>query len=162
MTTAASTDRIRFLRDWGGICVEESGHAVFAVLVGAQIVECFAKPDHGEVRIAEPHSQSAEIAYAGIFAREVFSYGKVPPLSQLREAFRNATSEDRAHFGPAPELPRRVERDIEYAWPKILELAGHLFRHGRADHADVERILGISDTRRLPLVVSMFKARCLW
>lgn len=162
MTTAAPTDRTRALRDWGGVCIEEAAHAIGAVLAGARIVECFAKPTHGIVTIDDEHPRAAEIAYWGVYGRCRFEYGRTPPLSRLRTAFREATDADRAHFGPCPELPRRVEGDIEYAVPRIRELAGHLFRHTRASHEDVERVLGITEQRPLPLVVSMFRSRCLW
>lgn len=145
------------------LCVHEAAHAVWAVLAGAQIAECSVpSADHGLVRITEPHPNGPEISYAGIYAEALFTYGGIPPLAHLRDAWRNASAGDREHFGDSPNLPRHIEPQVEYVMPRIRQLAQTLYRRGTATHADVENVLGITRDVPASVVASCVRSRLGW
>ncbi|MGW5438589.1 M50 family metallopeptidase [Nocardia asteroides] len=146
------------------VAVHEAGHAVWAVLCGAQVHAITASADNGGHVEFSGHddARGAEIAYAGIYAEALFTYGGIPPLAHLRDAWRNVSPEDRALIGETINPPRRIESSIEYVMPRVRDLAKYVYKRGHACHADVEAVLGIGPHVPASLVASSVRSRLGW
>lgn len=143
-------------------CVHEAGHAIWAVLSGAQVHEITASADDGRVMFSGHGEHGAEIAYAGMYAEALFAYGGIPPVAHMRDAWRYASPEDREHFGETIAPPRHIESSIEYVMPRVKALARRLAKHGSATHADVEAVLGITRDVPAAVVASAVRSRAGW
>lgn len=124
------------------ICVHEAGHAVMAVLAGARISECVASGAGGHVEFYDHDPErAAGIGWAGPFAELMFIHGEHPPEDAVREAFAEASPDDRGHMDD--RRYREAEPDIRFAMPAIRRLASRLYRTGSARNLNVQAALGV-------------------
>ncbi|MGV9635751.1 hypothetical protein ACWDO0_16330 [Nocardia rhamnosiphila] len=139
------------------LCAHEAGHAVWAVLSGERITECFVKGGHGRVDIEGVSRYSAGIAWAGPYAELVYAHRGQPPEEAVTAALADLSAADRAEMGG--RRPREVESAVRFAMPAIRELAARIFKYGSATHADVERALGVQPGRDIDTVRWAYKQR---
>ncbi|WP_029893370.1 hypothetical protein [Nocardia brasiliensis] len=147
-----------------GTCIEEAAHAIGAVLAGARVSEITASATAGSGRVvfSGRGEHGAAVAYWGIYARALFENdGDTPSSAELGVRMQLASAADLKLIGDA-RPPRHIEPDIRYAMPKVRTLARHLYRHGSATHADVERVLGIGSGVSVATVASCIRSRAGW
>jgi hypothetical protein len=124
------------------LAVHEAGHAVMAALAGGRISACTASAGHGSVEFyGHDPERTAGIAWAGSFAELLFVHGDHPPESAVREAFADATPEDRQ--GMASGRPREVEADVRFAMPAIRRVASRIYAQGFATRTEIHAALGV-------------------
>lgn len=130
-------------RDRVGICIEEAAHSMWAVLSGGHVEQCTASATSGQVSVYDlTDRHRPEVAYAGIWARARFDYGRTPPVAVVHDAVRTASPADREAMG-AGGLPRHIENDLEYLMPRIRGLAAKLYRRGAVRNPDILVGLGV-------------------
>lgn len=125
------------------LSVHEAAHAVMAVLAGAEIGSCVVTAD-GSGRVdsyGEDPQRAAGIAWAGSFAELLFVHSDRPPGDAVRQAFAEASPQDRALMDG--ERYRAAESDIRFAMPAIRRLASQLNRKGTARTPNVHLALGV-------------------
>ncbi|WP_280332884.1 hypothetical protein [Nocardia wallacei] len=124
------------------LSIHEAAHAVMGVLAGAEIGSCVASAAGGRVDLyGEDPQRAAGIAWAGPFAELLFVHGDHPPEDAVRQAFAEASPEDRALMDGGRY--RAAESDIRFAMPAIRRLALRLHKRGSARNLDVHRALGV-------------------
>ncbi|CCF61165.1 hypothetical protein [Nocardia cyriacigeorgica] len=139
-------------------CIHEAGHAVAAVLAGAQITECWASATGGRVAFTDAAPQHhAGIGWAGPYAELLFVHGGTPPPDARREAFANASDEDKALLDG--RMARHIERDVEFAMPAIRRLAATLYRKGSARTPDISLALGVRPGVDLDMIRHLHRQR---
>lgn len=138
--------------------MHEAGHAVMAVLAGAEIDECKVSGDKGHVTCFDPDPERvAGIGWAGPFAEALFTYGDHPPEDALRTLRADASPEDREAMSRGRY--RSVEGDVRFAMPAIRRLAFHLHRYGNANRAEIERAVGVRPGLDIAMVRWAYRQR---
>ncbi|WP_019969755.1 hypothetical protein [Mycobacterium sp. 141] len=148
----ALTDRDRELL---AVAIHEAGHAVAAVVLGAQLRNAVVAS--GRVTGPEglttlmpgglPHGRGPEFAFAGPWAQARFLAGGRPSFAQLHAVFDHHGHKDRRVLVAAGGLHEGsgVTFQLERAWPAVLTCARRLYTAGEAHHDDVCKALGLTD-----------------
>jgi len=137
-------------------CWHESGHAVSAVVLGAQIRSVVVPDDEGltdpsGLTSIEPDSfpagRKAAIAYAGPWAQARWIAGRRPTLRQLYSVMQHHTpATDGAVLcaSGGTAAGSDVVPLMERCWPAVAKVASKLLIESRASHEDVCSALGLS------------------
>ncbi|MFG3617479.1 M50 family metallopeptidase [Nocardia sp. NPDC047654] len=140
-------------------CVHEAGHAVLAVLAGATVTQCYARPD-GDGRaeyFGHDPQREAGIAWAGPYAEALFIYDGQPSADVLNDYLTNASLED------AEALRGRrgwtVESDVRSAMPAIRRLAARLYAQGFVTNTEVRAALGVRPGMDIDMVRWAYRNR---
>lgn len=134
----------------------EAAHAVIAAAYGAVIDRAVVLPpgatdaDHlGKVTyISMPGRAEHPTMIGGSYFHSRFLVGRKPTLAEVRAVLESNGCKDfaalRASGVHVPDLTR-YSTLFEYVSPAVVELARKLYLTGEADHADVMKVLGITD-----------------
>lgn len=131
------------------ICAHEAGHAIAATIFGDTVGTVELTPNHptnlGQCTLAAeqfPGVNSARIAYAGPYSEAYWRHGGPPTSGTLRRVLTaSGREDDKIVRESGDERPADVPRLISNCWGSISGLARHLFVHGTAVQADVDRAL---------------------
>lgn len=138
--------------------IHEAAHAVFAVLAGGRISECFASAEDGHVAFYDHDPEhAARIGWAGPFAQALFVHDGRPPESALREALADASDEDLALT--RGQRVWAVESEVRFAMPAIRRLAARLYRNGSVRNLDVHLALGVRPGMDIDMVRWAYRNR---